>query len=75
MKIKYTVHSAAEDAFPATVKHNGREITGTVPGLIVELVAEDGSSSPVLRINDDVDKAKALFEIGAVIVATFKKEA
>lgn len=75
MKIKYTVHGASVEAFQALITHGGQQMVATIPGLVVELVAEDGSSSPTLRISGDVEKAKALFTVGAVISATFKKEA
>lgn len=72
MRAKFTVHSAEAQSFEAEVEFAGKKVRAPVPGLIVELVSEDGMNCPTLRfIPDDMEAAKALFAVGSVVEGVF----
>jgi hypothetical protein len=70
MQLQYTVNSAHRGPVrvPATV--GDQQVAAfTADGLVVELLS--GDMSHTLQIATDLDAAEALFQPGAVIVATF----
>lgn len=76
MELNYIVHSCVEDAVAITVTVKGREVQATVPGLVVEIVGEDGGMSHTLRLTpDDIEAAKELFAVGNAVTSTFTKTA
>jgi hypothetical protein len=72
MQLAYTVHSCAPTPVTATVTRNGKEMQVTIPGLVVELVPDDGTATMTLRfIPDDMEAALALYAVDAHLHATF----
>lgn len=72
MQRKYTVHSCAEEAIQVTAQYNGQDIVASVPGLIVELVSEDGGKAQTESyIPVDIEADKALFAVGNPITVTY----
>ncbi len=75
MEIKYTVRSSSEDEVSvlATVPGLG-QVTAKVPGLVVELVSEDGGMGHTYRITpEDMAVAKDFFTVGDHVKITFSK--
>ena len=71
MDIQYTVHSCAATSFQTMVQLGGQDILASINGLVVELVSLDGSMNRTIRVQpQDVEAAKALYVIGAVIKTT-----
>lgn len=74
VQIKYTVHSCSRAAIEHEVEINGATMTATVPGLIVELVSEDGSMTHTLRLlPNDIEHAESEFAVGNTVQGTFYK--
>lgn len=73
MEISYTVHSCVREGFPAMAKIGDREVEVIVPGLVVELVSDIGNMGHTFRyLPENIEKAEAMFAIGAKIKGTFK---
>ncbi len=72
MQVRYTVHSAVEEKIATTATlPNGQVVSALVDGMTVELVEIDGSDTLTRRvIPEDMEAAKALFVVGAEIIAT-----
>jgi hypothetical protein len=72
MEVLFKVHSAVEDDVTMPMTLNGSTVDAKVPGLVVELVSDDGSMCHTHRfVPGDMAAAKALFEVGAKITLTF----
>ncbi len=77
MRVRYTVHSIAEEPVLATVKLGDREVGASVPGLTVELVSVDGPTHGhtfrfIPRDAADMQAHRDLFTPGKTVVATFE---
>lgn len=77
MDISYSVHSAAVQPFDTVATlADGRKVSATVQGVVVELVSADGTMTHTLKfIPDDLDAALAAFPVGGTIGASFVKTA
>lgn len=71
MKVNYTVHSVSEAPIVAIAQVGGKDREVSMPGLVIEIVSDDGSMSHTLRLADDLDAAQKLFVTGKTITATF----
>ncbi len=76
MKIRYLVHSSVVEKVNQTVTlAGGQKVDALVDGMTVELVEIDGSDTLTRRfVPADMKAAQALFEPGAVVVATLASE-
>jgi hypothetical protein len=76
MKIRYLVHSAVVEKVTQSVTlASGQQVDALVDGMTVELVEIDGSDTLTRRfVPADMKAAQALFETGAVVVATLAPE-
>lgn len=76
MQIKFKVHSAGRGPVPV-VAHDGagNPIQANAEGVVVELVAADGSGTGqmIREYVADIPAALALFEVGAEILATYER--
>ena len=72
-QIKYTVHGVSEVPVPVTVQFNGAPIQATVPGLVVELLSDDGTMTHTLKLvpGDNIDALRAQYQPGVSITASF----
>ena len=73
-QIKYTVHGVSEVPVEVTVEFNGAPIQATVPGLVVELVSEDGTMTHTMKLvpaASDVDALRAQYQPGVAITGSF----
>lgn len=72
-KVRYAVHSATAQPFETTVElKGGQKVQAAIPGLVVELVAEDGTMTHTLKfVPEDMEHAVAEFAVGAIVEATF----
>ena len=72
MEIKYRVHSVEQQLVTALVTLNGEQVQAQVPGLVVEIVSDDGLMGHTLRlVPHDMEAALALFVLDTEIVSTF----
>ena len=75
MEIRYRVDSCADQTLQGEAVIDGVRVPVAMPGLLVELVSLDGTMSKTLRFRPkDVEAAKALYGVGAIVVSTDKKE-
>lgn len=76
MDIRYLVHSAVVEKVSQSVKlANGQQVDALVDGMTVELVEIDGADTLTRRfVPEDMKAAQALFNPGAVVVATLAAE-
>lgn len=73
MQVRYTVAGCNVDEFSVEATVAGQTVQAKVPGLVVELVSEDGSMCHMLRVRPtDMAAAEKLFAVGNGVVATFK---
>lgn len=74
-KVLYNVHSASPQAFMTEVElPGGQKVAAQIPGLVVELVSQDGTMTHTLRfVPEDLAAASAQFEVGASIEAVFTR--
>jgi hypothetical protein len=74
MQIKYTVSSCTENEVAVKATVAGREVEAKIPGLVVELMSEDGGMGHTYRLTpDDFEAAKDFFTIGEDVILTFSK--
>lgn len=76
MKIRYLVHSAVvEKVTQAVTLAAGQKVDALIDGMTVELVEIDGSDTLTRRfVPEDMVAAQAMFQPGAVVVATLAME-
>lgn len=76
MKIRYLVHSAVVEKVQQDVAlASGQKVSALVDGMTVELTEIDGSDTLTRRfVPADMKAAQALFQTGAVVVATLALE-
>ena len=70
MQLVYTVHSAVEEDVTMVVKINGADTAVKAPGMVVELVADNGSLTPRF-VPADMEAARKLFAVGEKIKVNF----
>ena len=77
MKLNYVVHSYHEVAVPVRAMFNNKDIDGTMPGCVVEVVDDQSRHGHTFHFipGDDEDMApyRALFRPGAMIEVRFDK--
>ena len=75
LQIAYTVHSCHQTQTAVQAQFNGQPVTALVPHIVLELVADDGSVSHIIRHTPAGDQALqqvlADFAQGRKVTATF----
>lgn len=72
MEITYIVQTCDIQEVTVKASVNGKEVDAKVPGLVVQMVSEDGSMGHTFRfMPDDLEAAKAEFPIGSKMTASF----
>ncbi len=74
MNVRYTVASCVDGEFVVVADVAGTPTEVKVPGLIVELISEDGSMGHTLRLRgrrDELNAAGHTSQIGAAIAAAY----
>lgn len=72
MQFKYTVHSAHVTEFPVKAIVGGKEIEAKVPGVVIELVSDDGSMGHTFRyIPEDASDLEG-FAVGTPVTVTLE---
>lgn len=71
MQANFTVNSVTAESIAITVDIGGQPVQATVQGVVLELVAADGSTSPTFRYRPaDVAAELAQFAPGTPVVLT-----
>ena len=72
MDIVYTITSCTEDEVAVKAIVAGKTVDAKMAGLVVEATSSCGGMGHTFRFTpDDMDAAKAMFAIGAVVTSTF----
>lgn len=74
MKIRYVVHSISAASFPVKAIVAGEEIEAQIPGVVAELVSEDGSMGHTFKFADSKEFDTDQLKVGSVVVAEFTVE-
>ena len=74
---QYKVHSVVRQSFPVEAVYNGRNVPGTIPGMVVELLSSDGMHAHTMKFVPGTDEllgeCVATFVTDATINVTFEK--
>jgi hypothetical protein len=71
MQISATVHSISAEPVEITVEVNGQPMKAKVEGVVLEVVADDGSTSPTFRyVPADAQAELMLFRPGQAVRVT-----
>lgn len=74
MKIRYTVASVVPDQIAVKAIVGGKEIDAKIPGVVAEMVSDDGSMGHTFRFADSEEFDTDQLAPGAVVVASFEVE-
>lgn len=71
MQANFTVNSAVAEPIEVEVDIDGQKVPAKVSGIVLELVALDGSTSPTFRYRPaDISEELAKFPAGQTVVVT-----
>lgn len=71
MQMQFTVHSVVAQPVTKDVVFQGKTVSASIAGLVVELVAADGSMATLRFTGEDVAAAQATFQQDSTITVDF----